>query len=104
MQEPSRVIAFIPFAPLTTAKPAMAQMGPMHDWGWSWGWPWGGLVGLLFFGLMVVGVVTVVRWLFADGRTTQQPTSRALTILEERYARGEINREEYEQRRRDLAG
>lgn len=104
MQEPSRVIASIPFTLLSATKPAMAQMGPMHDWGWGWGWPWGGVLGLLFFGLMVVGLVTVVRWLFSGARSGQQSTSKALTILEERYARGEINRDEYEQRRRDLSG
>lgn len=84
--------------------PALAQMGPMHDWGYGWGLPLGGLVGLVFFALMIVGLVTVVRWLFGGSDRDPARRSSALAILAERYARGEINRDEYEQRRRDLGG
>jgi putative membrane protein len=74
---------------------------PMHNWWWHGWWPLGGLFWLVLLGLAVVGLVTVVRSLF--GGNPRSPSS-ALAILQERYARGEINREEYEQRRRDLAG
>lgn len=84
--------------------PAYAQMGPMHDWGYGWHWPWGGLIGLVFLALMVVGVLSVLRWLAGAQGTNRRSSSTALAILAERYARGEINREEYEQRRRDLEG
>jgi len=51
----------------------------------------------------IVGVVVLVKWLV--DQTSAGKGSRdksALEILRERYARGEINREEYEQKRRDL--
>ena len=51
--------------------------------------------------LVIVAIVAGVWWL----ATFRRPTSRngALEILRERYPRGEISREEYESRRRDLA-
>ena len=65
-----------------------------------------GLGMLLFWGLVIVGVVVVVRWL--TGRrapdTDASPRQAALDILAQRYARGEIERAEYEQKRRDLQG
>lgn len=77
--------------------------GPMHDWGVGW-WAFGGLIWLVALVLVIIGLVTVLRWLFGGkGHHARSPSS-ALAILEERYARGEINREEYEQRRRDLGG
>jgi len=60
---------------------------------------------LLFWGLLIVGVIVLVRWLAAgpDRRAprTEGPSS-ALDILAQRYARGEIDRAEFEQKRRDL--
>jgi putative membrane protein len=71
---------------------------------WDGGWGFGMvLVMLVFLALIVVGVVFVVRSFFEGGRTPSRSWgSRALDILDERFARGEINREEYEERRRTL--
>lgn len=90
--------------------PSMAQERPW-EWGWGmhpgwWMWGAGGLVMMLmmlaFWGLMIAGLVLGVRWLVSQGRN-ERP-DRALEILRERYARGEINKEEFEARRRDLDG
>ena len=58
---------------------------------------------LVFWVLVVVGVVVLIKWLAdqSTGRDTREKS--ALDILRERYARGEIEREEYEQKKRDLA-
>ena len=61
---------------------------------------WCLLMMLVFWGVMIVGIVLTVRWLVSQGRGSAQ--NPALAILRERYARGEINREEFEARRRDL--
>jgi putative membrane protein len=62
------------------------------------------LVAFLFIALIVVGVVLVVRS-SESGRTTHRSQgSRALDILDERLARGEIDQQEYEERRRILTG
>ena len=72
----------------------------MNDYGWmhGWGMGFGGGFMILFWVVLIVGAVLLVRWM-----SDQQKTGKsALEILQERYARGEIQREEYEQKRRDL--
>lgn len=70
---------------------------------------WGGMGWsmLLFWVLLIVAVVVLVRWLTATGPFSRQPPHDApgpgaLDILAQRYARGEIDRDEFEQKRRDL--
>lgn len=81
------------------------MMGPgMMGWG-GWGFsPWWGILMMLFWVLIIAGVGLLVVWLFRQGQPAVGPTgeTRALDILRERYARGEINREEFERMRRDL--
>jgi putative membrane protein len=82
-----------------------------QDRPWEWGWGmhpmiWGAwgmgmlLVMLAFWGLVITGLVLVVRWLANQGRESR--SDRALEILRERYARGEIGREEFDAKKRDL--
>lgn len=77
-------------------------MAQMRGWGQMNGWGWGmALVGFVFMiailGLVVWLVVTLIR-----RPETGAKRSSALDLLDERYARGEIEREEYLQRRADL--
>lgn len=55
---------------------------------------------LVFWGLVIAGLVIGIRWLI----TERKPPAgdRALAVLRERYARGEISKEEFETSRRDL--
>lgn len=66
------------------------------------------LIGLLFFALQVAFwvaiVVIVVRLIRGRGSETVRNSSSALDVLEERYARGEISREEFVERRAVLLG
>jgi len=45
--------------------------------------------------------VLAIRWLVSQGRETHRADA-AVDILRQRYARGEINKEEFEAKRRDL--
>ncbi|HEV8641968.1 MAG TPA: DUF5676 family membrane protein [Methylomirabilota bacterium] len=90
------------------APAVWAQERP-YEWGWGmhpmwWvGSAWGigmMLLMLLFWGLAVTGIVLGVRLLLKPG-IESRPDS-ALEILRQRYARGEIDREEFEARKRDL--
>lgn len=76
----------------------------MWDGGHGW-WGFGPVFMLLFWALVIVFVVALVRWLATTpgaGRAERNAPGRARAILEERYARGEIDREEFESRKRDL--
>jgi putative membrane protein len=67
----------------------------------AFGWIW----MLIFWAVVIGGVVVLVRWLSAKPPATEVPGTRRespLDILRERYARGEIDKEEFEQKRRDL--
>ncbi|MFC2069242.1 SHOCT domain-containing protein [Chloroflexota bacterium] len=68
--------------------------------GFSW-WPWfGGLWMLLFWGviigLLVWGITRIVKG------NSSRTNENALDIAKARYARGEINKEEFEQIKKDL--
>lgn len=83
---------------------AWAQSAPWESWGMHpmWGmWGIGMLLFMLvFWGLVLAAVVVGIRWLLQQGRPARADT--ALDILRERYARGEIDREEFMARKRDL--
>ncbi|MEA1887165.1 MAG: SHOCT domain-containing protein [Bacteroidota bacterium] len=66
----------------------------MH-FGMGWGW----LIGLIVVALIVWFIVRVT-----SQNTTHRSTSEKspMDILKERYARGEINKEEFEERKKDL--
>jgi putative membrane protein len=67
----------------------------------GWGWIGLGLVHmLLFWVLVILGIVALVRWL--TGGAGPGAGGRALEILKERYAKGELTREQYEQMRKEL--
>ena len=87
--------------------PARVPWQMMHDWGMGWGWGFMFLMPLVMmacFALMIAVIVLLVRWLGGEsgGRSALTRTTR--NILDERYARGEIDREEYLQRQKDIAG
>lgn len=76
----------------------------MHGFGFGIG---GGLLMLLFWGLLIVGAVWIIRSLFSGGtQSTPRWSGReesAREILDRRYASGEISREEYETMKKDLS-
>lgn len=90
----------------TVLAPAGAQTGSPLSCGYEWMSWWGPLhmlIPLLFLGLVVVGVIVVVRKLWPDGQRPET-SRRAHELLDERYAKGEIEREEYLRRRQDIRG
>ena len=94
-------------------RPTLAQSGRYGNWhmgrwmtgGWGVGW-FGMLFNLLFWGLIIVGLVFLIRWLIQTTIDKDQSGvnlgSNAMEILKERYARGEINRDEFESMKKDL--
>jgi putative membrane protein len=55
--------------------------------------------------LIILGIVVLVRWLGRSTTGLQQPVAEtALEILKSRYVRGEIGKEEFDQKKRDVVG
>ena len=76
-----------------------------HDsWFWGWGILW--MVMMTAFWLLILLImVLAVRWLWRAGSATwsvRLPEESAMEILKKRYARGEIGKEEFEAKKRDL--
>jgi putative membrane protein len=76
----------------------------MHWFGYGWG---GFLVMILIWGLLIAAAVALVKALFSGGTANKETSlpqqDQALDILKQRYARGEINQEEYETIKQDLS-
>lgn len=76
------------------------EMHPM--WGMWGAWGLGMMfMMLVFWALVIIGLVLGIRWLVSQGRDSR-PRDSAVDILRERYARGEINKEEFLARKQDL--
>ncbi len=103
----TRAISILPLL-VTSAAPALAQSdagpywGRMHG-GWMWWMPFHGFVWLLLVTAVVVGAVLIIRAFWSLGERRGRERSAALDLLDTRYAKGEIEREEYQQRKRDLS-
>ena len=75
----------------------------MHPMWAMWG-AWGIVMMLfmfLFWALVITGVVLGIRWLTHQGQRSRS-SDAALDILRQRYARGEIDRDEFLARKSDL--
>ena len=70
-----------------------------------WGGPgWGVVGGLVSLAFLVLVVLLVASLLRNRPGTGPVASSSAIRILEERYARGEISRDEFLERRTALSG
>ncbi len=78
------------------------MMGPwmMGNFGWGWFMP---IFMIIFWGLIIWGIVALVHGISSSkstGSSTQAES--ALDLLKKRYARGEINKEESEEKKKAL--
>lgn len=107
------LMAAVAFPALFSSDPALAQWGNNQGWqmgpgmmgGWGMGW-FGGIFMIIFWILILVGLVFLIKWLIQStsrGHTGNAGGNRALEILEERYARGEIDKAEFETKKTDLS-
>ncbi|HET7833310.1 MAG TPA: SHOCT domain-containing protein [Gallionella sp.] len=67
-----------------------------------YGWGWGMGISMLLFWVLVIAAIVLLIKFTASGGVDRSREKSALDILKERYARGEIEREEFEQKKRDL--
>jgi putative membrane protein len=99
-------------APFPALAQSASDFGPRYGYGPMWGgWGWGGwgwfpgmVLGPLMMLIVVGGTVALVVWL-VRGFGHVEPHSHgrpALDILEQRFARGEIDKTEFEDKRKLL--
>lgn len=106
------ILLAVVFVFLLLALWGSGRMGPGMMGGYGWGtggsglMDWWGIGMMVFWVALLVGLgALVVRLLQGGSAAASGPTgsvSRAEDILKERYARGELTREQYEQMRQDL--
>lgn len=75
----------------------------MYNWGCGFGGGWSGVFFgwffmIVFWALIIWAIVAFVHWATKQSGMESKQSS-ALTILEERYARGEISKEEFEEKK-----
>lgn len=97
---------FLAASATVALNPATAFASGHSEWGGHMheGWFMGPFMMVLMLIVLVVAVVIVLRllgWNSADGSGGK--TSNALEILEERYARGEIDGEEFREKKQTLS-
>jgi len=85
-----------------------------YDWGmgsgmmgYGYGMSWyGHILMLIFWVAVIVGIIFLIRWLVVSSHTGGQGATygadTALDILRKRYARGEIDKQEFEEKKKDL--
>ncbi|MEK7145247.1 MAG: SHOCT domain-containing protein [Patescibacteria group bacterium] len=79
--------------------------GLYNDGGWGvenmMGWLGGGIMMVLFWAAVIIFIVWAVKEI--GGKNHEKPNSNsALVLLKERYAKGEINKQEFEEKKKDL--
>ncbi|MHB1443309.1 MAG: SHOCT domain-containing protein [Candidatus Humimicrobiaceae bacterium] len=83
-----------------------------------WGWPnmmggffggglgWIGMIfGFIFFILVVIGIIFLIVWLVKRSNypgVENRTESKSLEVLKERYAKGELTKEQYESMKKEL--
>ncbi|HQS58757.1 MAG: electron transporter RnfE [Gallionellales bacterium 35-53-114] len=72
----------------------------MGGYGMAGGYGFGGVFMALWWVLIIFGIVMLVKWVTNSSHSAGG--NKSLDILKERYARGEINEQEFQKRKSDL--
>ncbi len=103
------IIALLASAPATALMtvPAVAQTYGDHPHMGAWGWGgmiFGPIMMVVIIAVIVGAVILVFRWTGLGGSAVAGGANKARHILDERFARGEIDKDDYEERKRVLSG
>lgn len=62
----------------------------------------GGVFMIIWWGVIIVGSILLIRWIVDQMKRPSGGERSPMDILKERYAKGEINKEEFEAKKKDL--
>lgn len=93
-----------PYGPGTMGEGYRHGYGMMGDYGFG-----AGPIGLIFWAVVLIAIIVAVVWLVRSlaaphAHQMMPKRSAGLEVLEERYARGEVPREEYLEKKKDILG
>ncbi|MBI5748639.1 MAG: SHOCT domain-containing protein [Nitrospinae bacterium] len=71
----------------------------MQQYWWGFWW-FGPIFMFLFFVLVIVGTAALIKWISTQTGTKTGESS--LEILKKRYAKGEVSKEEFEEKKKDI--
>ena len=74
----------------------------MMNFGFSGASGFGWLMMILWWALIIAGIVALVKWIAGQSRGMPNNEKTPLEILKERYAKSEIDNKEFEEKKKNL--
>lgn len=77
-------------------------MGDFYNYGFGGMFGFGWIFMAAFWGLVIWGIIALIKGVSQAGDSERKYENKALAILQERYAKGDISKEEFAEKKKDL--
>ncbi len=75
----------------------------MMHWDYGSGMGFGWMFMVLFWALVVLGIAYLLKLISGGDRKSERNEETGLDVLKKRYAKGEIGKEEFEEKKKDIS-